>query len=70
MLSFRFAGHPPFLHRKRSALEFIEHLLLDIVARAPSSTTGLSEKSGLPRRVIVEAFTRFYCRPNMMIRAI
>jgi phosphatidylserine/phosphatidylglycerophosphate/cardiolipin synthase-like enzyme len=36
----------------------IEHLLLDAVNRAPSSAADLAEKSGLPRRVIVEAFIR------------
>jgi|SRR5208337_1635258 len=36
----------------------IEHLLLDIVATESASARRLSEQSGLPRRVIVEAFIR------------
>ena len=36
----------------------IEHLVLDLVARDPASAAELSLRSGLPRRVIVEAFIR------------
>jgi cardiolipin synthase len=36
----------------------IEHLMLDAVARQPASAAELAMKSGLPRRVIVEAFIR------------
>jgi cardiolipin synthase A/B len=51
-------GTRRFFIEKGRRWSVIEHLLLDIVARAPSSTTRLSEESGLPRRVIVEAFIR------------
>jgi cardiolipin synthase A/B len=51
-------GTRRFFIEKGRRWSVIEHLLLDIVARTPSSTTRLSEKSGLPRRVIVEAFIR------------
>jgi cardiolipin synthase A/B len=51
-------GTRRFFIEKGRRWSIIEHLLLDVVARAPSSTTELSEKSGLPRRVIVEAFIR------------
>ena len=36
----------------------IEHLLLDAVTREPGSAADFAAKSGLPRRVIVEAFIR------------
>jgi phospholipase D-like protein len=36
----------------------IEHLLLDAVTRAPGTALDFAEKSGLPRRVVVEAFIR------------
>ena len=36
----------------------IEHLLLDVVSREPGTATDFAAKSGLPRRVIVEAFIR------------
>jgi hypothetical protein len=51
-------GTRRFFIEKGRRWSVIEHLLLDIVARTPSSTTRLSAKSGLPRRVIVEAFIR------------
>ena len=51
-------GTRRFFIEKGRRWSVIEHLLLDIVARTPSSSTRLSEKSGLPRRVIVEAFIR------------
>jgi cardiolipin synthase len=36
----------------------IEHLLLDAVTRAPGTALDFAQKSGLPRRVVVEAFIR------------
>lgn len=36
----------------------IEHLLLDAVCRKPRTVSELSAQSGLPRRVVVEAFIR------------
>jgi cardiolipin synthase len=36
----------------------IEHLLLDAVSRGPGTAPDFAEKSGLPRRVVVEAFIR------------
>ncbi len=36
----------------------IEHLLLDAVTRTPGTALDFAQKSGLPRRVVVEAFIR------------
>jgi hypothetical protein len=36
----------------------VEHLMLDAVVRRPSSAAELSQRSSLPRRIVVEAFIR------------
>jgi len=36
----------------------IEHLLLEAAARQPASAAELADKSGLPRRIVLEAFIR------------
>jgi phosphatidylserine/phosphatidylglycerophosphate/cardiolipin synthase-like enzyme len=51
-------GTRRFFIEKGRRWSVIEHLLLDLVARKPSSAMQLYERSGLPRRVIVEAFIR------------
>ncbi len=51
-------GTRRFFVEKGRRWSVIEHLLLDSVAREPDSAVQLSQKSGLPRRVIVEAFIR------------
>jgi len=51
-------GSRRFFVEKGRRWSIIEHLLLDAVNRAPSSAADLADKSGLSRRVIVEAFIR------------
>src|SRR5436190_14570009 len=51
-------GSRRFFFEKGRRWSVIEHLLLDSVSRQPSSAADISGKSGLPRRVIVEAFIR------------
>lgn len=51
-------GSRRFFVEKGRRWSLIEHLLLDAVCRQSSSATDLATKSGLPRRVIVEAFIR------------
>lgn len=47
-----------FVIEKGRRWSVIEHLLLDSVRISPRSASELAERSGLPRRVIVEAFIR------------
>jgi cardiolipin synthase len=51
-------GTSRFFVQKGRRWSVIEHLLLDAVAREPGSAADFAAKSGLPRRVIVEAFIR------------
>jgi cardiolipin synthase len=51
-------GTRRFFVEKGRRWSVIEHLLLDAVCRQPSSAADLAAKSGLPRRVIVEALIR------------
>lgn len=51
-------GTRRFFIEKGRRWSVIEHLMLDAVARQPALAAELAVKSGLPRRVIVEAFIR------------
>jgi phosphatidylserine/phosphatidylglycerophosphate/cardiolipin synthase-like enzyme len=51
-------GSRRFFVEKGRRWSVIEHLLLDSVAREPATAVELHQQSGLPRRVIVEAFIR------------
>ena len=51
-------GSRRFIIEKGRRWSVIEHLLLDALSRRASSAAELSEKSKLPRRVVVEAFVR------------
>lgn len=51
-------GSRRFIIERGRRWSVIEHLLLDAVSRGPSSAVALSERSKLPRRVVVEAFIR------------
>ncbi len=53
-----FRGTRRFFIEKGRRWSVVEHLLLDAVVRQPASASELSAKSGLPRRVIIEAFIR------------
>jgi hypothetical protein len=51
-------GSRRFFVEKGRRWSVIEHLLLDSVTQEPATAVQLHQKSGLPRRVIVEAFIR------------
>lgn len=51
-------GTRHFYIQKGRRWSVVEHLMLDAVARRPATAIALSEKSCLPRRVVVEAFIR------------
>lgn len=51
-------GTRHFYIQKGRRWSVVEHLMLDAVARRPATAITLSEKSCLPRRVVVEAFIR------------
>jgi len=51
-------GARHFYIQKGRRWSVVEHLMLDAVARRPATAITLSEKSCLPRRVVVEAFIR------------
>ena len=51
-------GSRRFIIERGRRWSVIEHLLLDAVSRGAASATDLSERSNLPRRVVVEAFIR------------
>jgi PLD-like domain len=51
-------GTRRFFIEKGRRWSVIEHLMLDAVVRRPASGSELAAKSGLPRRVIIEAFIR------------
>jgi cardiolipin synthase A/B len=51
-------GRRRFHVEKGRRWSLVEHLMLDAVARTPASAIELSQKSNLPRRVVVEAFIR------------
>lgn len=51
-------GRRRFHVEKGRRWSLVEHLMLDAVARKPTSAAELSEKSKLPRRIVVEAFIR------------
>jgi phosphatidylserine/phosphatidylglycerophosphate/cardiolipin synthase-like enzyme len=51
-------GSRRFFVQKGRRWSVIEHVLLDAVARQAMSAADLAEASGLPRRVVVEAFVR------------
>lgn len=51
-------GARRFFIEKGPRWSLIEHLLLDAVCRKPRAVAELAAQSGLPRRVVVEAFIR------------
>ena len=51
-------GARRFFIEKGPRWSLIEHLLLDAVCRKPRAVAELALQSGLPRRVVVEAFIR------------
>lgn len=51
-------GARRFFIEKGPRWSLIEHLLLDAVCRKPRAVAELATQSGLPRRVVVEAFIR------------
>lgn len=51
-------GTSRFIVQTGRRWSIIEHLLLDAVTRGPGTAPYFAEKSGLPRRVVVEAFIR------------
>jgi PLD-like domain len=51
-------GRRRFHVEKGRRWSLVEHLMLDAVARRPTSAAELAAKSNLPRRVVVEAFIR------------
>jgi phosphatidylserine/phosphatidylglycerophosphate/cardiolipin synthase-like enzyme len=51
-------GTSRFFVQKGRRWSIIEHLLLDAASREPGSAADFASKSGLPRRVVVEAFIR------------
>ena len=51
-------GTRKFLIERGRRWSVIEHLVLDAVSRKPGSAANFAAQSGLPRRVIVEAFIR------------
>lgn len=51
-------GTRRFYIQKGRRWSVVEHLMLDAVARRPATAITLSDKSCLPRRVVVEAFIR------------
>src|SRR5262249_20496843 len=51
-------GRRRFHVEKGRRWSVVEHLMLDAVARRPATAGELSERSKLPRRVVVEAFIR------------
>ena len=51
-------GTRRFFVEKGRRWSVIEHLLLDAVAKQPASAADLAQRSGLPRRVVIEALIR------------